>query len=325
MSKGKFGEIMQAAAPGMIGTVLGMAMQGANDRRQLRQQQKLQELEMQGSKEMTKFNMEQQLAMWNATGYEAQKKQMKAAGLNPAMMYGMSGGGGQSMGIANGSVSGGNAPVGGGEVQGMVGMGLQMGMMEAQKKVLESQANLNNVEAANKDEGGVVRNNIAADTENKQVQKVMGEVQTKIMELDLDMAKDSYKARSARIEIETNKALQELNILKNDAVVSENTWGDKIAIVGAELVGLQLRNELTKAQENKTWSDIKVNNATIQNWLVQQAQGWTKLSQDERNVKVNELLAEFNTSLSREALGAVGGLVTTIVSRGMVGKVKNVK
>ena len=32
--------------------------------------------------------------MWNYTNYENQKKHLEAAGLNPALLYGMSGGGG---------------------------------------------------------------------------------------------------------------------------------------------------------------------------------------------------------------------------------------
>ena len=80
------------------------------------------------------------------TGYQAQVAQMKAAGLNPALMYGSAGGGGSTQGGAGmaGSASAGNGSVGGtpsapdtGITSG-VGMGMQLGLMEAQKRNLEA-------------------------------------------------------------------------------------------------------------------------------------------------------------------------------------------
>ena len=88
---------MQAAsqaASGLIGTGMGLLLEGHNDRRQLRQQEKLQNLEIKGSKELTDYNAAKQLEMWKATNYPAQIEQMKLAGLNPALAYGMGGGGG---------------------------------------------------------------------------------------------------------------------------------------------------------------------------------------------------------------------------------------
>ena len=88
---------MQAAsqaASGLIGTGMGLLLEGHNDRRQLRQQEKLQNLEIKGSKELTDYNAAKQLEMWKATNYPAQVEQMKLAGLNPALAYGMGGGGG---------------------------------------------------------------------------------------------------------------------------------------------------------------------------------------------------------------------------------------
>ena len=88
---------MQAAsqaASGLIGTGMGLLLEGHNDRRQLRQQEKLQNLEIKGSKELTDYNAAKQLEMWKATNYPAQVEQMKLAGLNPALAYGMGGAGG---------------------------------------------------------------------------------------------------------------------------------------------------------------------------------------------------------------------------------------
>ena len=48
------------------------------------------------AKHMALFNKEQQIDLYNKTGYEADVKQMIAAGLNPALMYKGSGGGGST-------------------------------------------------------------------------------------------------------------------------------------------------------------------------------------------------------------------------------------
>ena len=51
---------------------MGLLLEGHNDRRQLRQQEKLQNLEIKGSKELTDYNAAKQLEMWKATNYPAQ-------------------------------------------------------------------------------------------------------------------------------------------------------------------------------------------------------------------------------------------------------------
>lgn len=134
------GSIGNAAAGGALGLVLGEY----NDRRQIEQQQKLQDMQIKGQKEMSDYSQKQQYDMWNKTNFDAQVGQMKKAGLNPGLMYGMGGSGGTTTGSAGGSVGGGNAPSGGQEV----GMGMQMAMMGAQVRLTEAQAKKAEVEAA---------------------------------------------------------------------------------------------------------------------------------------------------------------------------------
>ena len=63
---------------------------------QIDQQRKLQELQIEGNKSMLDYSSMKQREMWDYTNYSNQRKQIEKAGLNPAMMYGMSGGGGSS-------------------------------------------------------------------------------------------------------------------------------------------------------------------------------------------------------------------------------------
>ena len=95
------------AGQSALGMGLGMLTAGWQDRRQLEQAKKLQELQMQGQKQMGIFNREQAMQMWKDTNYKAQKEQMKKAGLSPGLMYGGSGAGGATtQGAGAGNVSG---------------------------------------------------------------------------------------------------------------------------------------------------------------------------------------------------------------------------
>ena len=77
------------------------------DKKQLKQQQKLQDLQIKGNKEMINYSSEMQRKMWEYTNYGNQRKQMENAGLNPALMYQLSGTG--VTGTASGNVSAGNS------------------------------------------------------------------------------------------------------------------------------------------------------------------------------------------------------------------------
>ena len=128
--------------------ILGLALQGQQDRRQLRQQEKLQQLEMAGQRQMTDYNMMKQMEMWRNTNYTAQMEQLRKAGLNPGLIYGMGGGGGQTTNIEAGKVTGANAPTGGNEIASMIGMGLTRELQKAQIENIKAQTEKTRTENA---------------------------------------------------------------------------------------------------------------------------------------------------------------------------------
>ena len=117
---------------------------------QIDQQRKLQELQIQGNKNMLDYSSMKQREMWDYTNYSNQRKHMEEAGLNPAMMYGMSGGGGTTVGNPSGSVNGGTASTDSqlraNEIASQ-GMALQLAKLQSEIKVNESIANKNNAES----------------------------------------------------------------------------------------------------------------------------------------------------------------------------------
>ena len=99
-------------------------------------------LQAQYNKEQAKYSTELSKEMWDYTNYENQKKHLEAAGLNPALLYGSSGGGGGSA-AGGGTAAGVGLPASTG-----VGMGIQWEQMEAQKELAKAEAAKTNAEAA---------------------------------------------------------------------------------------------------------------------------------------------------------------------------------
>ena len=65
-------------------------------------QLKLMEIQNRYNEQMAKNNQQRNKDLWDYTNYENQKQHIKNAGLNPALMYGMGGGGGVSANGAQG-------------------------------------------------------------------------------------------------------------------------------------------------------------------------------------------------------------------------------
>lgn len=247
---------------GGIGTALstgmGMLLQGQQDKRQLRQQEKLQNLQIKGTKELTDYNYLKELEMWKNTSYGAQREQMESAGINPALMYGMGGGGGQTIGTGGGSqVSGGNAPVGGREIQDAIGMGLQMQMMKAQKENIEADTELKKENKENVSQDTQVKIadvgrvyalsdkitqevNIMKSTLDDQIQKIKGESESAWAKGKIDV--ETVNEEISRV---VNESLQ--SALKNANIEADTA--KKIADVTQEWVSLDLEERKTKVLE----------------------------------------------------------------------------
>ena len=97
-----------ALVGGGLGLMTGLA-EGDPAVNQIRQQQRLNELQISGNEELASYSQNLQKDMWNFTNYENQIKHLKAAGLNPALMYAKGGVGGQTGSANAGQVVGSHA------------------------------------------------------------------------------------------------------------------------------------------------------------------------------------------------------------------------
>lgn len=127
------------AAQGAVG--MGVQRLGVNydHRKQREQQQKLMDMQIEGEARLMDIQSQKQLEMWEKTGYGAQKDQMKRAGINPALLYGMSGGGGQTVGGSMPGVGGGQASDPNTRGMGISRMELgNLALLQAQKENIEA-------------------------------------------------------------------------------------------------------------------------------------------------------------------------------------------
>lgn len=248
----KFTDIATGLGGPVIGAGMGLLLADYNDRRQYNQQAKLQHLQMQGSKEMTDYQLQKQLELWEKTGYGAQIQQMKKAGINPALMY-QSGGPGGSTSLAAGQVSGADAPRGGGEMMGLMGMGMQYQLLKAQKENIQADTANKKAQNPNYSKEG---KKIDAETENALLQGIIlkygGNEAQRQWTINKELSTQEYGAKSDELEARSAAAnniiklsedgtLQQLSheelqkLLKGNKLINEQINGQKLQNAISEL------------------------------------------------------------------------------------------
>lgn len=307
--------LLEKIAPGLIGEGMGLLLEGHNDRRQLDMQQKLQDMQMKGQKDMALFNYQQQMKMWNETNYKAQVAQLNKAGLNPGLLYGMGGTGGATIGSAQGQGPGmGDAPKGGGEALGMGIVGAQtaaqLALLKAQKDNIE--ADTANKEAQTTKTAGVDTklgetqiSSLTQGINNQKAVETLTKIQGDIAEYEKEIKGETLKASIYMAKYQTDIALQQLNIIKNEGIISENTWMQKIELIEQELAGKIASNELTRTQTTKTEAETQQLSKTI-------ALEYAKLKNLTDQTEIQKKLQEFQTSFGGQASNILGQLLQFI-------------
>lgn len=296
------GTLGMQAASGAIGTGLGLLLEKHEDRRQLKQQQALQNMQMQGNKEMTDYNTEAQrkkeMQMWLDTNYTAQMQELEKAGLNPAMIYGMSGGGGTTVGGGgiSGNVSSGEAPRG-------TGTATAMGLAMAQANLLAAQTE-----------------NVKADTKKKESEIPVNSETATSLQLDNLFKDTTMGKRIQQVTIDTRQKIEDLQIAETKNYINKDTALDQILEIanhalktGFEATGQDIQNALTNEQIEKVKSENAKVLQDITNSIEQLKQGWKGLSIQQMNTNIARFLAEYTAN--HPDIGKVtGGVIQRIAA-----------
>lgn len=206
-----------SGAIGGLGSLMGIGRRKEKKAREAEEREHQRQLEYMGlqaqyNKEQAKYSTELSKEMWDYTNYENQKKHLEAAGLNPALLYGSSGGGGGSA-AGGGSTAGVGLPTSTG-----VGMGIQWEQMEAQKELAKAEAAKTNAEAAKL---------MTTDTENveSETEKNKQEIEESKKRIE-HLTSQIHKTNEESKIIEFNNYLNELRkgIKLNGEVNGKTVW-----------------------------------------------------------------------------------------------------
>lgn len=233
-------------AGGVVGSLLGKIGQKAQDKRQLEQQKKLQGLQIEGNKQMSEFERQQQMQMWNDTNYSAQKAHIKSAGLNAGLIYGGAGAGGATVGGGSGAgVTGATA----GDPN--AGQANQMGMAMMGAQIENLKANTAKQKAEAEKTAGVDTASGQEDIKGKQFAN-------QLAERTLEDRANTVYSESQKAEVEATKGWAEYRAWEQSAFEGK-PWDDKGTPIAkalsagfkkaeVELKQAKAQNNLTEAQ-----------------------------------------------------------------------------
>lgn len=270
----------------IFGAGLNAAMSSGAANEQWGNQLRLMDIQNRYNEQMAKNNQQRNKDLWDYTNYENQKQHIKNAGLNPALMYGMGGGGGVSASGAQGQ--GVTQPTDRSVEMGLKqqGLGLQLASIASQVDLNKSQAEKNKVEAdkiagVDTDLQKATIDNLIAQTSNEKVKKglILGQIRVADAEEELkrnmaDWTKD--KADETRWNIKSlqkgiGKLAEEINGMKLDNELKERTIDNKVKESALTLQNLMSEILLKGSQR-------KVNEEQAKAIPAQILQGWEELT-----------------------------------------------
>lgn len=289
------GKFFEGSGSSLISGAIGMIGGAIGDRRNYKNQLKLMEQQQQYNKELGEINqgyakemaaINQQYAlqagkqshlynqqMWDYTNYENQVKHLEAAGLNPALLYGQGGGGGATAAggaVGNGQGMAGQAPSGGSPqaiksqiVEG-AGMGIQLGLMEAQAEALKAKAAKDNADA---------EKTAGVDTE-------LTKSLIKLNKIEMDVKNMSIEEIAAKAKYWgdlSTESWQKARVLAKEADFREATFEDSVKKVAYETQGSLIKNL-------ETLSNIELNDAKIRSLNENIAIAWYNAATGRMNV-----------------------------------------
>jgi hypothetical protein len=289
-------------------------------KKQLEQQKKLTDIQVDANKQLADYGMALQKELFHATGYEAQRKQMEQAGLNPALMYGHAGAGGTTGTPGTGSAGIGHASS---ETERKLasiqaeGMALQNRLLSAQVKNInaDTEQKLATAEKTKGIDTELAKANIADITQsikNKQVQEIGQNLQN-----DYDKIRNYISESTAHYDIGyigymAGQAREKWQMLINSREISDATKDDIVKNyelmnqnIISDIILRSKQGKLADAQINKMAEDI------LQGWKdleIKETQGDRRLSNEER---ANDIKARF-PSLNQLGGGILNELILTL-------------
>lgn len=256
-----------SAGSGLIGGALGMIGSKRRAWEQYSRQGKLMDrsaaLNMDMAKEMAMFNQKLQMDMWEATNYSAQRAQMQKAGLNPALMYGMGGGGGATVNAAAGNAGGVGTPTAPMRESGAEGIAMAMQLAKMGAEIANINADTADKKANIPIKSAQVRNMAAEwdklinENQNIIAKTALEKIRagTEQWELNIKNA-TTYEAIESALA-EYRKSVHELEILVMDKSQKEELLDTTTKIKQQELTNMIAQKALIESNIGKNEAEIQ--------------------------------------------------------------------
>lgn len=282
--------------------VLGMIGQKKREKRAMKNQLKLMDVQFQNQKQLDKYGQELQMETWEKTNYPAQIAMLKDAGLNPGLLYGNGGSGGVTGSQGGGSAASGNAPA---PQPWPLDIG-QAAMMAAEITLMKAQAKKTEAEA------NVITNTGQKEAETriaKMIAETTNEVtKNKLIQIETDIAEIEKQNRQYRILAEVENVIERTRQLQIQNDLTEAQFDDIVKETKFKAINTQLTNDLIEAQTKLTNTQAK----TIVTAVVQR---WTELGLTERRLNQEDqkiMIDSFEAEIKAEYPGVMqvaGGIV----------------
>ncbi len=277
-----------------IGTLAGigltgvdMAIEGSRNQRAFEQQQQLMGMQQKNQMQLNEQGMKLQKGMWDYTNYENQMGHMKRAGLNPALMYGMKGGGGVTTGSqGGGSAASGNAPgYNGMGIEGMM-MGAQIEKMNAETQEIKARTGKEEQETTNL---GQLFETLKNETKSSKEKADIDTLERMTKELDYELSKESFNYNLKVLGEKAREITQQNDRFKANYENFLNQEFARTLEIQASTLSKQAGTELT--QKDIENYEAAFNNI-LKNTEIMQQNAWTK----ELSVAVTQELGKLNIS-----------------------------
>lgn len=301
------GEIGAGMAMSVGGNIVNKVLNPNERENAMQDQKELMKQQYQYNKGLMQDSYSYQQGLYDHT-YEktkaaSQVKNLKEAGLNPALMYAQGAGQGAST-----TTGGGSASVSGGSASGMAErqMANQQGvkmMLDAQ--MMQSQIKLANAEADNLDADTEKKKGIdtelAKGTLGKIIQETKNEsTKNELLEIEKNIQSLSATSQIWLIDRQAEEAEERVRALEYQNDITLETKEDLIKEIKARAIGTQLNNDLTEEKKRE------ISNNILQKWE-QIKIGWGTLDNQQKETKIKEFTAEINSEY--QGLLNVGGKI----------------
>jgi len=222
---------------------IGEAKKGRHQARAAarRQFQRQQKLNKQG------YNLA--MKMWKNTNYEAQMEQMRKAGLNPSLLYGMSGGGG----VTSNAGSGGSAGMQQATANPYMDIGNSLDALMMQSQIDVNEATAKKLQAEAEKTSGVDTEKTVADTLKSTIETAANKAQLEFDKITKFTDENAGQIRAIlwhdyKRSLESAKrSVSETNVQLLDEALKEGTLEHQINNLILANEGLTIRNEWDKS------------------------------------------------------------------------------